>query len=303
MIGRVATFHQSSRMLGHAMTAQTKMADKQIQSSTGLKAETYAGLGADAARVMRLETEIAEAGTRAAAASSALSRAESLYAAVGSMADLMTSFRASLSGAMDGDHSEIAILTTSAAGLLEDLAALMNTQVDGRYLLGGSNTTTAPVDLTALGVPTVPSTADTSYYTGDDERAAVNIGGGARVTYGVTGDSAAFEQAVRSLSLVATMTTAPVDTAALQEAYELATQALDGLIATQGTLSVAADRLEREVQREETFVALMEDTVTSLKGADAPQVLVELEQYKVQLQATYSAIATIQGLSLADYLR
>ena len=110
---------------------------------------------------------------------------------------------------------------------MNELASLLNTQYDGRYLFAGSRTETAPVDMSAYSNTTSATTADTSYYQGNDELASAKVSTSQSITYGVTADNTAFEQAMRAFSMITNATSSPADSTTLSSALNLATSALD----------------------------------------------------------------------------
>lgn len=232
---RVATFSQSALLTEMALINQAKVSQSQIQTASGLKTETLAELGGgDARRTVDLYSALEASAARQSVESQELTRVETMHAAIGEMIDLLSQIRTTISGAMDGMESEAEFLKMEAEGMLEDMAGLMNETYEGRSLFAGSRTDTAPVDVSALTAPTIPSTADTAYYQGNSDIMSVTLGSGATLEYGVTADSPAFEQAIRALNILTNLTTSPADTAAMTEAYDVATEAIDALTAEPG---------------------------------------------------------------------
>src|SRR5207244_3950743 len=83
--------------------------------------------------------------------------------------------RSQLSAASTGSSTETNSVISSAQQMLEEMGSLMNTQYDGQYVFAGGKTDTAPVDLTSFSSGTgSTTTADTSYYKGDDEIASAS---------------------------------------------------------------------------------------------------------------------------------
>lgn len=300
MIGRVSTYGLSEKLAALSQSVQSRLAEKQVESSSTLKAETYGELGSAAGRLVNLESALARSQSYTDSIQTASDRVTTMHSALGDMADLMTQLRAKASAATTGTNSQD--LNNVGQGLLADLANLMNTRQDGRYLFAGSLTGTAPVDTAKLGTPTTPSTADTTYYQGDDHGSVVRVSENQTLDYGVTADGTAFEQALRAANILAHLTTSPLDTTALTEASDLATKALDGLLAAQGTLSVAADRLDRAKTVQSDAASLLQTMIGDTKSVDTAQVAVEVSNYNTQLQASYSALAAINKTHLLNYL-
>ena len=305
MTMRVATFATSGRMLEAALRTQAKTVELEIQEASGAVSTDYGGLGADARKLVSLEVSVARAQSYADAASSAGDRIEVMYSACSSMTELLTELRAQLISATENVDDTGVGLTDTAAELLQEFAAQLNTQYEGRYLFAGSRTDVLPVVVDSATYPaaTSPSSADTSYYQGDSTVAAVRVSADQMIDYGVTADDPAFEQSLRALNLVANVSTSPLDTAALDEALELVTDAVDAVLAVQAGLSVDADAMERAVANQEEYVDFASALVGDLNAVDVAAVAAALATYQAQLEASYSAIAKIQGLSLLDYLR
>lgn len=297
---RVATFASHERMLQTSLKTQARMAELQLQEASGSVSTDYGGLGATSRQLLDLEANRRVAQSYSDAAGEATNRIEVMYSTLSSITDVLTDFRAQLTSAMstDGGDTGLASLATSAEGYLEELASLLNTTYEGRYLFSGDATQTAPVDLT--GYTADADTASTSYYAGNSAVASVKIARGQTVTYGVTADNTAFEQAFRALSIIASGATIDSDT--LQQSYDLTVSALDAAIGVQSTLSVQSATLERAVERSADYDSIYEAMISQLRDADVTEIASRLTSYETQLQASYSAIAKLQGLSLVDYL-
>ena len=300
---RVATFAMNDRMLQASMKSQGKMAELQLQSASGVVSGNYGGLGASAKKVISLEVSLERSKSYVAAASEAASRVEVMYSTMSTVTDLLTKFRATVTTLKSTDSTEVTreTLATAAQSYLEELATLLNTQYEGRYLFAGSATTTRPVDISSY-VATDATTASTSYYLGDSTLANVQVSGQQNVSYGVTADASAFEEAFRGFSLIA-ISGGNFDTDTLDAAYNLIVSALDGATALQSKLSINAATLERAQAGQEEFQSFVTTHISDIKNIDVAAVTVQLTSYETQLQASYAALAKIQALSIADYLR
>jgi len=302
MAMRVATFANNDRMLSSAMRTQARMADLQLQQASGLKSTDYGGLGASSRKLVSLEVSLQQSQAYASAASEAAARVEVLYSSMSTVTDLLTDFRSQLTAmtGVDGSTTSGASLVEAAKAFLEELAAVLNTQYEGRYIFAGSRTTSPPVDL--AGYTSDPDTPSTSYYRGDSTVASVQVSSEQTVSYGVTADNAAFEQAFRAFSLIANGGV-PVDSADLEKASNLIVSALDDAAATQSRLSISASVLDRAQSNQSDYQAFITTEISSIRDVDATAVAVTLTSYETQLQASYSALAKIQSLNLLDYLR
>lgn len=302
MAERVSSFGLNQVTLQAAMNVQAKYAEANTQQASGLVASTYGELGgANATYLISLETTQSRISSYSDTTQLADDRAQAMYSAIGSMIDQLESIRSTITAAKS-DTTDSADLNSVGETALDDLSDLMNTRLDGRYLFAGSKTDTAPVDTSTLAVPTTPSTADTSYYTGDSEIATVRVSENQTISYGVTGDETGFEQALRSANILANLTTDPLDEDALDEAYDLATSAMDALLALQSKLSVTSGRLENALNSQDASLTLIDTMTSNVKDVDAAEIAVKVSEYQTQLTSSYSALANINKLNLVNYL-
>ena len=302
MVMRIATFALSDQMVAGALRTQATMANLQVQESSGLKSETFAGYGSDTQHVVNLQVSVTRAQSHIDAATLADSKVQVMYSAVGSMTDIITQLRTQLSAATTGGSTETSSAISSAQQLLTQMGSLLNTQYDGQYVFGGARVSTAPVDLTgfASGAGST-TTADTSYYKGDGEIASVRVADDQTVSYGVTADNSAFEQVMRTLKFVANSSS--LSSSDITRALDLASNALSATTAVQAKLSSAASQIESASANQSDYKSFAETLSSDLSGVDVAAVTAQLSTYQTQLTASYSAIAKIQSLNLASYLK
>jgi flagellar hook-associated protein 3 FlgL len=299
---RVATFAQSNRMIADAMRVESVMANKQIQESSGVVSTDFGGYGADAQHVVNLQVSVTRAQSYVDAATLADSKVQVMYSAVGSVTDILTQLRSQLSAASTGSSTEVNSVIGSAQQMLEQMGSLMNTQYDGQYVFAGGKTNSAPVDLTSFSTGTgSTTTADSSYYNGDDEIASVRVAADETVSYGVTADNSAFEEVMRVLKFVANSTT--LSSSDITSALDLASTALDDTAAVQAKLSGAASSIETASARQTDYKSYAETLSNDLTSVDVAAVTAQLSTYQTQLTASYSALGKILSLNLSSYLK
>ncbi|RYE60835.1 MAG: flagellin [Hyphomicrobiales bacterium] len=300
---RVATFAMNDRMLAASLKTQARMAEMQMQQATGQIATDLGGYGAVSRSLINLEISLARSQTYATSSKEAGNRVEVMYSTMDTVNDVLSSFRSALVAIKStdaGDETRSALSNTAKLNI-EELATLLNTQYEGRYLFGGSATTIAPVDLSAYAM-TDPDTADTSYYQGNSTLAAVQVSSEQSISYGVSANDGAFEKAFRAFSIISSANGTLWDET-VNAALDLIVEAIDGAAGVQGSLSVNAATLERAQTREEDYQAHLSASLSDVRDADVTELAVKLTAYEVQLQAAYATLAKIQGLNLLDYLR
>jgi flagellar hook-associated protein 3 FlgL len=300
---RVATFGISDQMIASALRTQSTMANQQIQEASGLVSSDFGGLGSTTQQVINLQVSATRSQSYIDAATLTNSKIQVMYSAVNSIADLATQFRALLTSATSASSTDAASVTESARNMLEQTASVLNTQYNGNYLFGGSETKTAPVDVssTSYSETTSPSSVDTGYYQGDSQLASVRVSDSQTVSYGVSADNTAFEKIMRAMNLAAS--NSPLSTETLNEALDLAVEGIDELGLVQTRISNASASIENASAYQTEYLSYVQTLGSDLTSVDVAAVTAKLATYQAQLTASYSAIAKVQSLNLASYLR
>jgi flagellar hook-associated protein 3 FlgL len=298
---RVATFASSNQMIAAALQTQATMANEQLQEASGEISPDYGGLGESSQQVINLQISVTRSQSYIDAASSADNKTQVMYSTVSSISDLLSNFKASLAAA-DSASADPAATQQNAQQMLQEMGSLLNTQYGGEYLFGGGQTSTPPVDLSSTAYPpmTSPSSASTSYYQGDDEVASVRVSDNDTVSYGITADNSAFEQGLRALNLVANAS--PLSSDTLNEALDLTTSAITATGTVQAGLGLASANIQSASADQTNYQNFAKSLGSNLTSVDVGAVTAQLSTYTAQLEASYSAIAKIQGLGLASYL-
>lgn len=296
-------------LTSNATQAQSAWATANIQESTGLVSTTYSGISDVTSQVLNFQSEYTQNTAWSSNATTAGDRTQAMYTAIGDMSSLLTTFRATLSSAISEtaiSSSTTSSLATSASSTLSDLASAVNTQFDGRYLFSGTATSTAPVDLTnypASGTTLSADTADTSYYKGNSTIASVQVGATDTVSYGVTGDNSAIEEALRAVAMVEqTASSGTVDTATLQSAYDLAGTAITDLSNLQAGVSDTASRLTTAETTTTTYASYLQTMADDLTTVDSATAATKVSGMQTILTSSYYALSSVMKVSLASYL-
>jgi flagellar hook-associated protein 3 FlgL len=302
MVMRVATFPLSEQMIASALRTQSMMASQQLQESSGEVSPNYGGLGQSSQQVISLQISVTRAQSYIDAATSAGNKTQAMYSAVTTVSNLLNSFRSTLTAA-DSASTDATATQQTAQQLLQEMGSLLNTQYAGSYLFGGGQTTNPPVDVSSASYPamTSPSSASTSYYKGDDETMSVRVSDSETVSYGVTADNPAFEQALRALNLVAN--NSPLSSDTLNEAMSLTTSAIDATANVQAGLGISSSAIQSASASQSDYQNFAKTLGDNLTNVDVAAVTAQISTYTAQLEAAYSAISKIQSLNLTSYLR
>lgn len=309
---RVSTYNLQQITLNSALNVQAQLANAQTQEASGLVSSNYGDLGGQQSyELLNLEKELNQAQSWSANATTVGARTQAMYSAIGSMTSVLTKLEASLSSAMSStDNSS---LTSTVQSDLDNLVSAMNSQDGGRYLFSGSNTSTAPVNMSAYTYTGTydPTVQNFSYYKGDDTDLSVQVDNSTTVTYGVragvTSGTASpsdpansFELAIRACESV--LQAGSISTSTLKQAYDLASQALTKMSNLQESVSAISNQLSAVSGTQTNYVTLLQSSIGSIKNIDTATVTTQISQYQTQLQASYLAVASINKINLASYL-
>ena len=302
MITRVATFPLSDQMVSGALRTEVTMANLQIQEASGVRSQFLAGYGADTQQVINLQVSVTRAQSYVDAATFADTKIQLMYTQMTTVTDSLTNLRSLLSAASTATPTAVAATISGAQQMLGEMKGILNAQYNGKYVFSGSTVTTAPVDLSTFGTGAGSlTTADTSYYKGNDDIDSVRVSGDQTVSYGVTADNPAFEQVMRVLKFVANSTT--LSSSDISNAMDLASKAVDAVATVQAKLSNADAQIKTAQAAQVDYQNYAKTLDANLTGVDVAAVTAQLATYQAQLSASYVALSRIQSLNLASFLR
>src|SRR5579859_5259028 len=203
----VSTNNLYTSTVGDALGVQQQWSTAETQQASGLKAQDFGTLGGgDTRETLNLETDIAQATSWSTVAKNVGTTTQAMFTAVGTMQSVVNKAQVLISTAMSSPNNTD--LVGQAQSIMSTLLTQVNQQVGGVYLFSGGNTSVAPVNLAHY--PTLnastnaydPSAADTGYYTGDNHIQAVQVNLQQTISYGVTANNPAIEEAIRAVQSV-----------------------------------------------------------------------------------------------------
>lgn len=301
---RIASATHQDRLVNQMLRAQSAVATAQIQSATGLKSTDYSGIASGSSRIVNLEDDYKRLERYIDEGEVVNGRVQTMYDAVGGMVDL-TSRLSSLVTSLQGASASAEGVQEEAAGLMTEFAALLNTRFEGRYLFAGSRTDAQPVSTDPADYPaltTSPTTASTSYYQGDGTATYFQASDDLVLEYGATADEPAFEMALRAFNLLSNLTTDPLDTDAVDEVSQLASDAADGLAVIQTRLGSVSATLERTIDRHVDTQLVLETQVDDIRAIDLAEAATRLSTLEASLSMSMKVMGILEENSLFDYL-
>lgn len=303
---RVANFAQHQLTLSYTLQTQSNAARTQIEIASGKTAQQYAEIPRDANQLVSLERNIQLSEKFSQNIDQAVARLNIMESSIATMVNRATEVLGIMSQGLSGSYIDDLPLQQFSATFLEEAAALINTQHEGRYLFAGSLTDRVPVDLNdpaytpAAGLPGV-FTADFDYYQGDQTLLSVRADDAFETVYGITGDNPAFEEMLRALEYM-DYAGANLDKQVLTEAYNLMKSAIDGLSDLRGQIGANTLVLEKTKDGHQNFQTYAENIVSSIEDTDIAAATTQLSMDELTLQGSYLALSRLSSLNLISFL-
>ena len=304
---RVTTLAQQTFTLAQIQSLQSRIADQNIAITSGKTAQRYSGIAEEAKRLVSLEATHVQLTGFVTNNNLVDQSLQSMESSMSQLVDIANDFRTALIESLNSNNAASSGIDIEAQNLLQQVASMLNTEFDGRYLFAGSKTDTAPVDLNDPGFlppPAVyPGTADTSYYQGDQETLSARASADLTISYGVRADEAAVEKLVRAIHLTATATVSPVpDTARLNESLRLMAEVIDELPLVVSRIGVARASLEIANAGHDETLLYAEQTIGELANTNLTEAITFLSADRSTLEASFATLAQMSSISLLRFL-
>lgn len=297
---RVSTFAQHTLIQQTIVRTQERIYNRQAQISSGKEASSYAGLSKDASQLVSIKAASVRTEAFIQQNNQIESRLQIADGALASMSDIASSLRAKLVQRLNGATGSSSVIDQDAANMLNSLAGLLNTQVAGRFLFGGTQTNVAPV------VDPVPNPAsfgviDDNYYQGDGVELTARVSETQEVTIGIAGSRQGFQELVGALK-AAIEGHNTNSNGLLESALDLAASAIEEINAYRAEIGFSANAVARATAGHEDFQLYAEQVVLEIENVDVPSAVSALAADETALEASFMIVGRLSSLSLADYL-
>jgi flagellar hook-associated protein 3 FlgL len=153
MVTRVATYTNHTLLSDLALRNAARVTDLQNQASSGYKSRNYAGIADSTQRLLNLETEYSRTEQYLRNTTQGKLRLQSMETAVDSMLTIATELKSLLIQASSAQQADDVNIRNEADQALQQIANLLNTNLDGRYLFAGGRSEEPAVDIEKIGAP------------------------------------------------------------------------------------------------------------------------------------------------------
>lgn len=302
---RVTTEGLVNQALLALRNSLTRISRNQAQLATGRRLSAPADDPQAAAAAERLQSRLAatqQSNRQADAARTLLGQNDALLAHLNAISVRAQELALRGANSTQGGFSAIA---SEVNQLLEELVAAANTEADGRRLLGGQETLTAPLTVTRDASGQI--TAVTVNPRGINGTIAVDIAPGVSVQTNLPGEQvlgAASDPTFLPKLLIDlrnNLAAGATDAVrALIDSLRTAQDRIQPLIAAVGSRIGLVDRIQEQTHEE---VLMFQATLSQLLDTDLAQVTMELQREEIIHQAALAATARTIQPSLVDFLR
>ncbi|HXY99722.1 MAG TPA: hypothetical protein VEI03_06950 [Stellaceae bacterium] len=309
---RIATAAENNLTLYYMQLNQSSMNNLSAEISTGSVAQTYSEIAPQAAPLEQYRAEVSQQQGFINTINTVSTNMQTMALSLQQILSQVQGFESTLSN--DAYNQAQPTISTQAQTLLQQVAGYLNTQSGTRYLFGGTNTDTPPVDLTGLpqGAAATLTTAvggppsSNGYYAGGANIPPVQIDTQVSVNYGITADNPAFEHIIRVLNFLAQngpfSSTSPADQANITLAGQMLTNATQTLVGMAGNLALQQAQLTNAETVHQSTLNIAQNGISNIVSVNQATAITQLQNIETQMEASYTATSQIQKLSLANYL-
>lgn len=308
-MSRISTFSQQSTVLDQTLRRQSAMNSSQNQVSSGKKAETYSGYGADvsaliSARAVKSRTEVyKDTVTRLSG------RLDQVNIHLGAVGDAAKNMKQAI---LDGMAVEDGVtLGVSLENNFQSIVRSLNAQYNGEYLFGDSKFNTKPVNVsTTADLALAAAPADV--FDVESSKATTRVADGQDIQHGILANEMA-ESVVKVFrdikiyndDVLTGPLTGKLDatkTAFLEtklKELETAIQGVSGFEQQNGQRQKQLVELESYHSQRLLGIGKL---VSDIEDVDMTQAISNLQNDQTALQASYRVLSQVNRVSLNDYL-
>lgn len=301
-IGSQNAYHQ---LVQYGVKIQAALHQKQSSLATSLRGESFDDVAGETQRIQQAQNASIRMETYIQSAKNKLAEVETKHSALKDIADLVVRAQTSASNALgaSSDIQKFQAINHSANLMLDELESLLNHQHDKRFQFGGSQIDRAPVKIrhASFNPQKSPSTPDFKYFQGVDQARYIAVSDDRVLEDTLNAKNAAFEKAIRAIAMLSDVKANERNVA--KEAFSLLKEAMSGVAKALSATGDLSASLKTSIQTNETVKFNTDKILTSLTKVDAAQVMAEMANLQVTLQASYTALAKMDKFNLLHFMR
>lgn len=301
-VGRISTLALHQSTLRDAGKVEVNIADLQQQLSSGQKAQDFAGLGgSQSEQFLLLENKLAKTDNYVNNNQIVQTRITSTDNVLEQVIETASNLRNMISQRRNVS-SNTAAFPDAIKGAWQSLVSQLNSNLEGRYLFGGTRTDTPPVSADQFPTLKVDGVPDDGYYQGSKQDVTVRADDTTEINYNVRADDEGIQQIFAGLAMAQKGSDNNSDED-LAKAYDLVSQGLEGVISTRSIVNQNKVSIDDINTRHQSIKLYFQGVKEEIGNADLVSVSTQVAINQGILQASFQAFAKINSLKLSDFLR
>lgn len=305
---RVATMMQNQAMLAELLRSQRTLLDAQREVATGKSINAFSDSPSDLGALLAARGADARSADFEAAAKAAQQRLDFQDTQMDALAAVVADLRQATIDAVGNDTG--ATLKQQMEAAFSQIVGVLNTQVDGKYIYGGTRQDVPPVTVNSLdallALPDVASafqnnTVKQTAQIGENETVAFSelaseLGG---PVFSVLRDFAAFAAGPDG-AFGEKLTTAQSDfLTGLSQQFQTAATGVNDRLAANG---IAYNQAKTAAVQQGDVRATLASMISDIEDVDMAEAISKLTNAQTAMQASAKTYSIVQGLSLLDFL-
>lgn len=309
MLDRVGTLNHSKVLLNEYQRIQSRIVETQTQISSGKVSDTYSGIDGRAGVLSAAKAKSARTDTLLASAKEVETKLGMQDVQLQHLADLSDQLREAISNAVATGRGEA--LMESARGIYKSAASILNSQIDGVYVYGGTRTDVAPVNAKSLDeLEAAPTLAGVFENTQIQQTQTVEEGVAMETGLLASDLGTGLFQMLRDIAAMNLGPDGPFgsDLNDAQKSFlegqmaqvQIVSRDLNTYAAVNGT---RYNQVEDVIARHEDASTELKKFIGDIEDTDLAAAITQLNQDQAAQQAAARIIANLQENSLLNFLR
>ncbi|HUN65382.1 MAG TPA: flagellar hook-associated protein FlgL [Bacteroidota bacterium] len=286
-----------SQFLGSLNTTRERIVDLQDQLSSGKAVEKSSDDPVAMSVILRLQNSLDRNAQFQKNVSDASNMIDNTQSALGSFTDILTQLKSILATANNTTAGDsLPALADQVDSLLTEAVNVANTQFNGKYLFGGTNTLDPPFQLAAdhSAVTANPAgiTGAINYQIGEGTTQAVNIDG-----------QEAFQGTQMFDLMIQLRDSLQSGTIPAAASMDSVSTMMDHLVAESGKAGAISQLLSTNQTLLEDQNTQLESLRSNYQDTDVAEATMQMKQAEVMLESALNTGAQIIPQSLIDYMK
>lgn len=300
---RISSYNINQSLIRDTTRSQSDLFNLQNQISSGLKSDTYAGLGTSAQTFSDLENRMSRGQSYIDASNIISGRLDITDSTLSSVIDTAGAIQNLIALRRNSAVGDSVAFDTQIVGMWQQLVSQMNVSSEGRYIFSGTASNQPAVesnDFPSLEVDGVP---DASYYKGSQDDITVRVDDNVNVTYNIRADDPAFQKIFAGLAMARKFGASSGESEEMKQAYDLVAEGVQGIIGLRAQVNANKVLVTQNADRLSSQQLYWKGLKEGISNTDLVAVSTQVAVNQGILQASYQAFARISSLKLSDFLR